>query len=90
MNKKPILWRHQLWIHINKIWEFKSDKFFNFCLNSIPSQYHILRLDTLEGFKALIGHRWLVTMETQFKIFLESSIIACISFGNIHLKETKL
>ena len=27
---KPILWCHQLWRHINEIWEFKSSKFFNF------------------------------------------------------------
>ena len=30
MTKKPILWRHQLWRHKNEIWDFKSDKFFNF------------------------------------------------------------
>ena len=30
MTKKPILWRHQLWGHKNEIWDFKSDKFFNF------------------------------------------------------------
>ena len=30
MTKKPILFRHQLWRHKNEIWDFKSDKFFNF------------------------------------------------------------
>ena len=29
-DKKPILWRHHLWRHKNEIWDFKSDKFFNF------------------------------------------------------------
>ena len=30
MTKKPIFWLHQLWRHKNEIWDFKSDKFFNF------------------------------------------------------------
>ena len=30
ITKKPILWRHQLERYKNEIWEFKSDKFFDF------------------------------------------------------------
>ena len=69
-----------------------------FCVHSISANYHILRLHTFEGetfgsFDVLIGYRgvmWVVTMEKQSKIFLESSIISFISFWNRCLKETKL
>ena len=51
-----------------------------FCVHSISANYHILRLHTFEGetfgsFDVLIGYRgvmWVVTMEKQSKIFLES------------------
>ena len=29
-DQKAHFWRHQLWRHKNEIWDFKSDKFFNF------------------------------------------------------------
>ena len=39
MSKKPILWRHRLWRHINEIGQVLQ-----FCIHSISGKYHNLSL----------------------------------------------
>ena len=60
MTKKLVLWRHQMWRHKNEIWEFKSDKSFNFMctvfLQSISFRLHTYEEETFGSFDFLIGH----------------------------------
>ena len=55
MTKKRILWRHQLWRLKNEIWDFKSDKFFNFMCTIFLLSITLSGLILLEE-KSLIGH----------------------------------
>ena len=55
MIKKRILWRHQLWRLKNEIWDFKSDKFFNFMCTIFLLSITLSGLILLEE-KSLIGH----------------------------------
>ena len=63
MTEKPILWRHQLWRHKNEIWDFKSDKSFNFMctifLQTITlslSEFNSLGEEVFGSIDFLIGH----------------------------------
>ena len=72
---------------------------FQFYVHCISAKYHSFRLHTYEGeaFESFDFFNWRLESHVtgnhrnvQFNIYLESSIVACINFSNMPLKEAKL
>ena len=74
--------------------ENSNGQVLQFYVHYISAKYHNFRSHTFEeetfgSYDFLIGH-WRVTLLVTIETLLESSIVACINFSNMPLKEATL